>query len=233
MRLPSDYQALYCAKRSGETRRGNRKRDAKLGKEGQLSFGLPSTRREAHERIDEMFEHQAARLAESGIHDVFPQPARNFIHRLIDLPDRMQPFLLPFHLTVEDQMEAMMLGGHYGGGYWALISSLSPSARRRHSPGDAALRKTIEACCVRGLAFFDFSSGHTAYKLHWADETVTLHHAVRALTARGYAWALWRAATVGAKRVVKRSPSLWACAGWVRRRLGGSIRPLPASRTAD
>jgi CelD/BcsL family acetyltransferase involved in cellulose biosynthesis len=233
MRLPSDYQALYCAKRSGETRRGNRKRDAKLGKEGPLSFGLPSTRREAHERVDEMFEHQAARLAESGIHDVFPQPARSFIHRLIDLPDRLQPFLLPFHLTVGGRMESMMLGGHYGGGYWALISSLSPSGHRRHSPGEAALRKTIEACCTRGLSFFDFSSGRTAYKLHWADETVILHHAMRAITARGYAWALCRAAAVSAKRVVKRSPTLWACAGWVRRRLGRSLRPPLSSRMAD
>src|SRR5438105_3060236 len=156
--LSGDYQAFYRAKRSSQTRRGHRKRDSKLAREGKVAFGLPATRSETHARLDEMFTQQAARLAESGIRDVFGAPARAFIHRLVDLPDHMQPILLPYQLTIEGRMEAMMLGGHYGNGYWALISSLAASPLRRHSPGDAALRRTIEACCVRGLSFCDSSS---------------------------------------------------------------------------
>jgi len=229
MRLAPDFETLYEAKRSSETRRGNRKRDAKLAKEGRVEFGLPATRAEAHARLDQMFAHQADRLAESGIHDVFGASARAFVHRLVDLPDRMPPILLPYHLTINGEMEAMMLGGHYGGGYWALISSLADSPSRRNSPGDAALRKTIEACCVRSLTFFDFSSGNAAYKRPWADEAVVLHHAIRGITFKGYGWALARTATVAAKRMVKRSPPLWAFAtmlrrrfAWIRRRPSGS-----------
>jgi CelD/BcsL family acetyltransferase involved in cellulose biosynthesis len=232
MRLPRDFEALYQAKRSPETRRGNRKRDAKLGKEGKVEFVLPCTRAETHARLDEMFAHQAARLAESGIRDVFPASARAFIHRLVDLPDRMQPILLPYHLTIDGRMEAMMLGGHHGNGYWALISSLAASSARRHSPGDAALRKTIEACCLRGLSFFDFSSGNTAYKLHWADEAVVMHHAVRGVTLKGYLWALARVANIAAKRSIKQSPMLWSLASGARRLIAQVRRQRP-SGSAD
>lgn len=232
MRLSRDYEALYQAKRSSETRRGNRKRDAKLAKEGKVEFGLPPTREEMHARLDEMFAHQAARLAEYGIHDVFSVPARAFVHRLVDLPDRMQPILLPYHLRIDGKMEAMMLGGNYGGGYWALISSLADSQSRRHSPGDAALRRTIEACCQRDLTFFDFSSGNTPYKLHWADEAVTLHHAIRGVTFRGYWWALGRVAMVAAKRWIKHSSFMWPLASWARRQLA-TFRRQPLSQLAD
>jgi CelD/BcsL family acetyltransferase involved in cellulose biosynthesis len=228
MRLGRNFEALYAEKRSAETRRGNRKRDAKLAKEGEVAFGLPRTREEIHARIEEMFEHQAQRLAENGIYDVFGRAAREFIHRLVDLPDHMQPILLPYHLSIDGGMEAMMLGGNYGNGYWALISSLAASSSRRHSPGEAALRKTIEACCDRGLSFFDFSSGNTAYKLHWADEAVTLHHAIRAVTPRGYAWAAGRIAIIAAKRSIKRSPILWSFASSARRGLAQIRRPRPS-----
>lgn len=223
MRLSHDYEALYAAKRTGETRRGNRKRDAKLAKDGQVHFGLPESREEAHRRLDEMFAQQQARLAAHGIHGVFGETERAFVHRMIDLPDRMQPVLLPYHLMLDGEMEAMMLGGCFGGGYWALISSIGSSATaRRHSPGDAALRRTIEACCEGGFSFFDFSSGTTGYKLHWADETVSLHHAVRGRTLKGYCFALARIASVTAKRVIKASPLLWRTAMTLRRGVAGS-----------
>jgi CelD/BcsL family acetyltransferase involved in cellulose biosynthesis len=232
MRLSRDFDALYEAKRSPETRRGNRKRDAKLAKEGKVEFGLPANRAETHRLLDQMFTHQADRLAESGIEGVFSASARSFIHHLVDLPDRMQPILLPYHLSIDGELQAMMLGGHYGNSYWALISSLAASASRRHSPGDAALRRTIEACCRRGLSFFDFSSGNTAYKRHWADGEVVLHHTVRGVTLKGYLWAFARCLGVLAKRTIKRSPSLWALASWARCRLA-AIRRLRRSEPAD
>ncbi|CAN5515629.1 GNAT family N-acetyltransferase [soil metagenome] len=222
-RLEPDFDKLYASKRSAESRRGNRKRDAKLMKNADVRFGLPANRAEAHSRLDEMFGQQQGRLAEQGIHGIFGATERAFIHHLVDLPDRMQPVLLPYHLTIDGEMEAMMLGGCYGGGYWALISSIGTSATAlRHSPGDAALRRTIAACCGRGLEFFDFSSGRSAYKLHWADEAVSLHHTVRARTPRGYAWALVRMTSLALKRAIKASPLLWQVTTALRRHLAGS-----------
>lgn len=221
LRLDGDYETVYGRKRSGETRRGNRKRDAKLQKAAKIEVGLPRDRDHAHRLIEQMFAQQRDRLAESGIHGVFNEHERQFVHHLIDLPDHLQPVLLPCYMTADGELEAMALGGLHGGGFWALISSLGSPRLRRYSPGDALLRRTIETCCGMGLTFFDFSSGSFDYKLAWADEEVRLHHAMRGLTVRGYGWALMRIARLAAKRGVKRTPFLWNAVLTARRTLFG------------
>lgn len=221
LRLDGDYETVYGRKRSGETRRGNRKRDAKLHKAAKIETGLPRDRDHAHRLIEQMFEQQRSRLAESGIHGVFDEHERQFVHHLIDLPDHMQPVLLPCYMTADGELEAMALGGLHGGGFWALISSLGSPRLRRYSPGDALLRRTIETCCGMGLTFFDFSSGSFDYKLAWADEEVRLHHAMRGLTPRGYAWAMTRAGRLAVKRLVKRTPFLWNAVLAARRTVFG------------
>ena len=45
-------------KRSGETRRGNRKRDAKLMKAAKIEFGLAESRAQMHQLIEAMFDQQ-------------------------------------------------------------------------------------------------------------------------------------------------------------------------------
>lgn len=221
LKLDRDFEKVYARKRSGETRRGNRKRDAKLCKAAKIEFGVPRDRGHAHRLIEEMFAQQRSRLAESGIHGVFDAHERQFVHRLIDLPDHMQPVLLPYFMTADGELEAVALGGLHGGGFWALISSLGSPRLRRYSPGDALLRRTIETCCDMGLDFFDFSSGSFDYKLAWADEEIRLHHAVRGLTWRGYAWALARTLRLAAKRFIKRTPILWNAVLKLRRKLFG------------
>jgi CelD/BcsL family acetyltransferase involved in cellulose biosynthesis len=219
--LDGDYDHVYGRKRSGETRRGNRKRDAKLLQAAKIEFGLAEDRAHRHRLVEEMFDQQRSRLAESGIHGVFDEHERQFVHRLIDFPDHMQPVLLPYYMMADGELEAVALGGHYGGGYWALVSSLGSPRLRRHSPGDALLRRAIEACCSHGLAFFDFSSGSFDYKVAWADQSIRLHHAVRGLTWRGYAWALARCLSLSGKRLIKRTPALWRTVSLARRVLLG------------
>jgi CelD/BcsL family acetyltransferase involved in cellulose biosynthesis len=216
--LAGGFEDVHARKRSAESRRGQRKRDAKLAAIGELKFGLPDNRQELHAQLDLMFEQQRVRLGETGVHGLYGQAERDFIHRLADCADA----LLPFRLMVGKDMAAMMLGGNYGGTYWALISSLANGAARRHSPGDAALRRTIEACCTRGMTDFDFASGDTSYKAHWADEVVDLFETVRGFTLKGYIWAAIGSAVIFAKRVVKRSPFLWHIVSTLRKTAAGS-----------
>jgi CelD/BcsL family acetyltransferase involved in cellulose biosynthesis len=226
MSLSSSFEEIYALKRSGETRRGNRKRDAKLEKSGHVTFGLPVDCEETHKLLELMFQHQASRLAESGIRGVFTSAEREFVHRLADMGE----VLLPYHLTINGEMAAMMLGGHYGGTYWALISSLNTGTSRRHSPGDAALRRTIQACCERGLSRFDFSSGDASYKQHWADETLQLHEAIRAVTLKGVPLSGAYLVSAYAKRVIKRSTVLWPLFRSLRTFLRGEYAGAPAHR---
>jgi CelD/BcsL family acetyltransferase involved in cellulose biosynthesis len=230
MSLHADYEQIYAAKRSGETRRGNRKRDAKLEKIGNVTFGLPGSIERTHALLDLMFQHQQSRLAESGIRSVFTKEEREFVHRLAEKGD----ILLPYHLSIDGELAAMMLGARFDNTYWALISSLNAGIARRHSPGDAALRRMIEACCKLGLTRLDFSSGDTPYKMHWADEVLQMREAIRFRTISGLPFAVAMLSTVTAKRAVKQSTILWRLFSMLRARIHGDTKAVarePDSKT--
>jgi CelD/BcsL family acetyltransferase involved in cellulose biosynthesis len=218
--LERDFEALYQRKRSSATRRSNRKRDTKLESLGELGFGLPDGSAQIHARLDEMFAQQQVRLAERGIHGVFDERDRTFIHRVADSCGNGEPTLLAYHLHLDRRMVAMKLGGLYGNTYWGLISSLDSRIAPHLSPGDAALRRLIAACCERRLATLDLASGDASYKSQWADTVIPLHACIRGLTLPGYLWACGAFARIVAKRTVKRSPRLWAFVQGSRRVLG-------------
>ena len=207
MELMTDYGALLVQKRSKETRRYYRKKERALSALGSLSFELPATREATHEALRTMFEQQEKRLGERGIHGVFGPVEREFIHRLADLQDQDNPVLLPYMLKFDGQVLAVLLGGTCGNAFWAMISSLAETDLRKYSPGDLALRRTIEASCKQGLTHFDFAAGDTPYKLPWADAVTPLHIALFALNARALPWVLLTGVAIAARRLIKQSPA--------------------------
>lgn len=217
--LEPDFKRFYERKRSSATRRSNRKRDSKLAGMGELTFGLPATRSQNHDGIDEMFRQQQQRLSERGIHGIFDVRDRQFIHRLADAQQVDGPALLAYSLSIDRRMIAMKLGGLHGNSYWGLISSLDPDFAPHLSPGDAALRHLIAACCERKLAILDLASGDASYKSQWADVVIPLHACIRGLSFRGYVWAAFATVRLILKRKIKRSPSLWELAQHLRRTL--------------
>jgi CelD/BcsL family acetyltransferase involved in cellulose biosynthesis len=229
--LESDFKGLYERKRSSATRRSNRKRDGKLAALGELNFVLPETRSQNHSRIDEMFRQQQCRLSARGIHGVFDAHDRRFIHRLADIEANSGPALLPYNLTIDQHMVAMKLGGFYGNIYWGLISSLDSDFAPHLSPGDAALRRLIAACCEKRMAVLDLASGDAPYKAQWADVVIPLHACIRGLTPRGYIWAGLAMLRVIVKRTIKRSPRLWELAQHLRRTVA-HLRFRPVTETS-
>jgi CelD/BcsL family acetyltransferase involved in cellulose biosynthesis len=225
--LQDDYASLYAARREGESRRAARKKDRALSRLGSVSFGLPASLADTHATLEQMFKLQECRLAEHGIRNVFSAEERAFIHRLADLQDPDKPLLAPYTLKLDGDVIATFLGGLHGETFWALISSLGAGPQRKCSPGDAALRGSIEACCKAGLKTYDFSAGASRYKLNWADVTIQLHDIIAPVTLRGlaYAWPL-RVAIAG-KRTIKENPALLDQIGRARRLVFGKspVRP--------
>ena len=222
LRLDPDFAGLYQRKRSGEHRRKARRDEAALARTGTIAFGLPEGGKpELHRLLDTMFDQQRARLAELGIHNVFGAEERAFVHRLAVLQDEGRPILAPFRLTRHRARLAVAPGGLHGNGYWALISSLGAHDVRKHSPGEVLLRKTIEACCEARYDFVDLASGDAAYKRAWADGTVPMSVALRAVNPLGLAWAAATAARIAVKRRVKQSPLMFGTLARARRALLG------------
>lgn len=219
--LRPDYEGLYAVRRSKESRRTARKKDQALARAGTLDFGLPIGKVATREVLDIMFKQQESRLAEQGVHGVFGDAERRFIHRLAEKQDETQPILLPYCLKCNGEVLAVMLGGSFGGTYWALISSLAPTPLRKYSPGDLALRKAIAAACEAGQKSFDLAAGDTGYKLHWADQVLPLNTTLRATTLPGFGWTAIAVLATFIKHTVKRSPTLRGAAQNIRRWIAG------------
>jgi CelD/BcsL family acetyltransferase involved in cellulose biosynthesis len=221
MDLAPDFEEFYADKRSLATRKSHRKRDARLETMGQLTFGLPASRDDAHRILDEMFSYQAQRLAQSGVHGVFNRIEREFFHLLIDETNGRDPFLLPYTLKCDGTTLSVMLGGTVSQTFWPFITSISPGCAQKHSPGDYVLRHVIEACCKLGLKKFDFSSGDSSYKQQWADEVIDLRIILKAQNFRGLVWVCAAASRLMVKRFIKQSPMMLSCAVFTRRLLAG------------
>jgi CelD/BcsL family acetyltransferase involved in cellulose biosynthesis len=221
MTLQPDFDALYASKRSLATRKSHRKRDARLKAMGDISFGLPGHTQEAHSILDEMFSHQACRLAQSGIHGVFGKTEREFFHLLIDETNGRDPFLLPYVLKCNGETLAVMLGGSASGTFWPFISSMRPGPTLKHSPGDYVLRHVIAACCTLGLTRLDFASGDSGYKSQWADETINLATILQARNMGGLFWVSALALSLNAKRLIKQNRLILRVVFYLRRLLAG------------
>ena len=185
MQLQTNFQLLLEAKRTSETRRSLRKRDNKLEAAGTLKFGLPSSAEERQSVLKAMFADQEKRLAEAGVHNVFSAQEREFVYGLSDVNTPNGPFLRPYFLSLNGDVQAVLLGAHFGNCYWALISSLAESRYLKLSPGDYALRAMLNSLCEDGTTRLDFAAGDSAYKLNWSDQTVPLHLVLRASSMRG------------------------------------------------
>ena len=212
MALNSDFETLYQLKRSSSSRRGNRKRDKKLFASGDVQFGLPHTICQSQTLLETMQQQQVDRLSRRGIKGLESKEISAFLSALNGLSYQSQnPLLLAYHLTVDGEIAAVMLGASFKNTYWALVSSLTGSTQlQRFSPGDYALRKTISALCENGYASFDFSAGESDYKNHWADGSIDLNETVRITNYKGIVWGVSRLATSIAKRFLKNNKLAFA-----------------------
>jgi CelD/BcsL family acetyltransferase involved in cellulose biosynthesis len=221
MKIQSDFDALYVAKRSPETRHSSRKKDRKLKDLGDIKFFLPVSADETHFFLDTMFAQKTKQLAETGVHGVFGKEERDFIHRLASETVDGKPMLLPYTLTCDGETVAVILGAQAKNACWLLISSMGFGETRKYSPGDYVLRHVIEDCCKRHFSRIDFSSGDAAYKSQWAEQTIQLHCMLRAKNLKGLLWVSLAATHLFIKRCIKQTPALWKYTVAARRIIAG------------
>jgi CelD/BcsL family acetyltransferase involved in cellulose biosynthesis len=221
LHLAADYEMLYAAKRSSSTRRSARKRDKRLEQDGPVEFRRPTTPRETAAALATLFSQKIPHMESIGVGDVYGPAFPNFLAALAP-PAKDEPSPLDIRcLTCGGETIATVLGAVGKGRYYGLILSMTDGPQRRHSPGELALRRTIEACCAMGLSEFDLSQGEAAYKAAWADDQLAQFDTLIAYTAKGHAYAAVARLTLTAKRHIKQSPRLLAAANALRKGLLG------------
>lgn len=207
--LQADYEALYQQKRSKSTRRNNKRRDVKLQRFGPVEFGLPNSPEQTSRVIDTLFEFVENRLAQKGIKDPYGSTGKAFYLALSQLPKDAEFQLSPYYLTAGGEIVSVMMGGEFKGVFSGLVCSITDGPQKEFSPGDATLRHTIEACCEKGLSTFDFSAGHSDYKMHWAEHVIPLHDTLHTVSGTGYKYVAIARPGLSTKRLIKRSNWLW------------------------
>ncbi len=207
--LAPNYDELYRNKRSKSTRRNNKRRDAKLEKMAPVEFGLPTSQAQADDVIETLFRFVENRLAQKGIKDPYGPMGKTFYLALSTLPKSAPLQLSPYFLTSDGEVISVMMGSEFQGVFSGLVCSITDGPQKEFSPGDATLRRTIEACCEKGLTQFDFSAGHSDYKMHWAEDVIPLHDTLHTVNGSGYKYVAIARPGLSTKRLIKRSDWLW------------------------
>jgi CelD/BcsL family acetyltransferase involved in cellulose biosynthesis len=221
LNLSSDYDTLFTQKRSASSRTTIRNRDKRLAQLGDMKFAALSGDEDAHAALDELLEDQAARLAENGISSPVDETYRKLMHRWLD-PDIA--LLQVTRLSIDGKSVASLLLTQHSDTMVFLMVSLARGPSRKFSPGDLALRKTIEFAINQGYKQFDFSLGALSYKAPWTDVVVHHHHASRVLRASGIPMAGLTLAKHGFRKWFKSTPVIWDNFEKVRRMLRGKAQ---------
>ncbi|HVZ15072.1 MAG TPA: GNAT family N-acetyltransferase [Bauldia sp.] len=207
--LGGDWEAFYAERRSGATRKKERKQLKQLGEHGAIRFASVHDPKDA-ERILDILIHQKSRsFARLGVHNAFALPGyRDFYLDVVSDPS-LGAMVHLSHLDVGDLVAASGLGLRFGGSYYLILSSYDDGPISRLGPGRAHLHELMRFAIGEKLARFDFTIGDEAYKSDWADVLVRPHDHLAGVTLRGRAIV---AAILGfrwLKRLIKQTPFLW------------------------
>lgn len=219
--LKPDFESLYKEKRSSSTRRSSRKRDRRLAETGPVEFHQAGTEAELERIVTTLLEQKIPHMEEIGVGDIFGPRFDDFLLRLGTAETNPDTPLFCHYLTCGQQVLATVIGAVFRGRYYGLLLSMTDGPLKRHSPGELALRKAIEACCAGGLKEFDLSQGHADYKLAWADDVIEQFDTIIGYTVAGRIYAVRERLALSLKRTIKTSPKLWSVAQTVRRHLHG------------
>lgn len=222
--LASSGEAFLKGRLSGETRKKNRKKEAKLAELGPVRHLSGSTADEARAILAVFAAQKAQRMHDKGLDNVFEGPAAaEFLARVAVEPlERGKTPAVELHaLAAGERIIATFAGAPCGKRFSGMFNSfdLDP-AISRCSPGDLLLSRIIAQKCDAGFATFDLGVGEARYKKTFCDAEEPLFDAYVPITAAGRALMWVKAAKRQLKRRIKHDPRLWRMVETVRRLRG-------------
>ena len=225
--LLSTMEATLAQVNAKTRRRKHRIQLRRLEAIGGFDHVVAHTAQEQHTLLDVFFAQKGERLKAFGLPDVFaPAPTRDFLHRLLDAPQRGRDKPLSMH--------AIRLKGEYdghiasitglsrkGGHVLCQFSSIDDSVGADASPGELLFWLTIEHSIKDGATLFDFGVGDQPYKRSWCSRETVQHDILLPISIKGSALACLHLAKTGIKTALKRDHRLYAMAQRWRSRHGG------------
>lgn len=194
---------------------------------GGFDHVVADTHQEQHELLDRFFAQKGERLKTSGLPDVFAStPTRDFLHRLLDAPQRDLDKPLCMHAIRlkgdHDGHIAAVTGlSRKGGHVLCQFGSIDDSIGADASPGELLFWLAIERSIAEGATLFDFGIGDQPYKRSWCSQETVQHDMLVPIGVKGSALAGLHLAETGIKTAIKRNHRLYSMVQRWRSRHGG------------
>ena len=216
-RLSSDWITYYSEKRSGETRRKERKKEAKLAQHEPIDFFIAQTEEEINAIVAALVAQKSASYTQKGVKCLFRDAAYIDFIRAFTLAHARSGLAVLAGIKVQNEIIATQWGLIRGDHFCCLVLSRDHGRFARYSPCNILLRRLLEWCCGRDIKIFDFTYGNEAFKDHWCDRKVELYDSYLPVTFRGRLIVGGIAVLNSMQRSLRRSSRLRAVATKLRK----------------
>jgi len=207
--LGRNWEELYAAKRSGATRKRERRQLRQLAQYGKLDFVHTQGAEERTRALTILFEQKSRAFARMGVDNLFLKPGRREFFLSVASDPAMNGLIHVSRLDVGDEIAAVAVGLKFRDCYYLILSSYAGGELARFGPGRAHLHDLLRHATEQGYCSFDFTVGDEPYKRDWADTELKLYDYLQAANPRGELLGFTIAQFRRLKRLIKQSPALW------------------------
>lgn len=195
-----------------------RNRERKLIKLPGYRYTKADSPEDVERLLAAFFVQKASKLTALGLENVFAQPGvESFIRAACGHGLAEGAPVIELHaLEGDGEMLALFSGIHDGHRFTLMFASHTASDHSRQSPGLILLQHLIIGCADRGFESFDIGPGEARYKTVFCKEFEPIFDSILPLSPRGRALVFPLRAFFGLKSAIKRSPTLWRAASFVR-----------------
>jgi len=208
-RLGSDWETYYAAKRSGATRKKERKQLKQLALHGAVRFVDVRDPAEIAATMATLIEQKTRSFQRLGVKNNFARPGYREFYLDLTTDPRTRDLVHISRLDVGATVAAASLGLRSGSNYYLVLSSYQDGELARLGPGRAHLNELIRYAIGEHIELFDFTIGDEPYKRDWSDIVLRPYDHLAAVTIRGRTVVAAMIAFRGIKRFIKQTPFLW------------------------
>jgi CelD/BcsL family acetyltransferase involved in cellulose biosynthesis len=207
--LGDDWETYYAAKRSGPTRKKERKQVKQLGEHGEVRFVDVAGSDAIVASMETLIEQKTRSFARLGVTNNFARPGYREFYLDLTTDPATRDLVHISRLDVGNAIAAASLGLRRGNDYYLILSSYQDGELARFGPGRAHLNELLRYAVSKGVKRFDFTIGDEPYKRDWSDIVLRPFDHLAAATVRGQAVVTAMVAFRGLKRTIKQTPILW------------------------
>jgi CelD/BcsL family acetyltransferase involved in cellulose biosynthesis len=206
--LGKDWNGFFLSKRSGETRKRERRQFKHLAEHGEVRFVDVRTRDDIDRTLKLLIEQKASSYARMRVENIFARPGYLDFFRAIVADPNLRDVIHLSRIDVGETPVATGLGLRFKGRYYLILSSYQDGALARFGPGRAHLQEMMRYAIEHRFDRFDFTIGDEPYKRDWCDVDIKLFGYVEAATMRGQCVAAMKTTVHRAEHFVTSRPAL-------------------------